>query len=250
MRQAERKSAVAVGFFRLFHQIVCVAAFAAEWEINMKKKIFAVFGLGRYGAALAKELVANGVEVIAVDIDEDAVNDLAGEVPICKCADVTDPEAIRQLGVSSVDTVILAMSGHLEASVMATLLCKDAGVETVIAKCASQMHCRILKRVGADNVLIPEVDSGVRLAKRLVSSGVIDIIELSKRCSLAEMDVRPEWVGKSLVELALRRKYGINIAALKTGEEVSMDVDPQKPLERSMKLIVIADNAKLEKLIK
>ena len=98
---------------------------------------YAVFGLGRYGRAVAKELVKNGMEVLAVDIDEDIVNAAVSEIPYCKCADVTDIEVIRRLGIATVDVVIIAMASNLEASVMATMLCKEIGVKTVIAKCSS-----------------------------------------------------------------------------------------------------------------
>ena len=108
------------------------------------KQTYAIFGLGRYGTAVARELVRNGAEVLAVDSDEEIVNSLAGELPYCKCADVTDPDVLRQLGVSNVDVVVIAMANHLEASVMAAMLCKELGVKTVIAKCSSDMNCRIL----------------------------------------------------------------------------------------------------------
>ena len=135
------------------------------------KKTYAVFGLGRYGEAVAKELVAHGMDVIAVDADERIVNAVADELPICKCADITDPDVIRQLAIANVDVVIIAMANNLEASVMAVTLCKEVGVETVIAKCANEMHQKILTRVGADKVIFPEKESGVRLAKNLISSG-------------------------------------------------------------------------------
>ena len=139
-------------------------------------KTYAVFGLGRYGLAVARELVANGKEVIAVDMSQKIVNDVAAYLPICKCADVTDAEVISRLGIGNIDTVIICMAGNLEASVMAVTLCKEAGVNTVIAKCANEMHQKILIRVGADRVVFPENESGIRLAKNLLSSGFIDMI--------------------------------------------------------------------------
>ena len=117
------------------------------------KKTYAVFGLGRYGFAVAKELVENGAEVIAVDLDEAVVNAAAGDLPICKCADITDMEAVVQLGIPNVDTVIVAMASNLEASVMAVTLCKELGVKNVIAKCSKEMHQKIMTRVGADQVV-------------------------------------------------------------------------------------------------
>ena len=212
------------------------------------KKTYAVFGLGRYGEAVARELVENGREVIAVDIDQKLVNDAAAYLPICKCADVTDAEVISRLDIGSIDTVIVCMAENLEASVMAVTLCKEAGVPTVIAKCASEMHRKILLRIGADKVIFPEKESGIRLAKNLLSSGFIDMISLSKDVSMIEINVKAEWVGKNLIELNLRKKYGFNIVAIKKGESVTVNINPEQPLEAQTTLIVIVNTSQLSKL--
>jgi len=211
-------------------------------------KSYAVFGLGRYGRAVATELVKSGAEVLAVDSNEALVNAATGTIPLCKCADVTDVNVIKQLGISNVDVVIIAMASNLEASVMATVLCKEMGVDTVIAKCANEMHQKVLRRVGADRVVLPESESGIRLAKNLLSSGFVDVIELSKNVSMVEIPVRNEWEGKSLIELNLRQKYSINVVAIKQENEVLIDIDPSKSLDKTMTLIVIADTQKLAKL--
>jgi len=212
------------------------------------KKTYAVFGLGRYGTAVAKELVDNGMEVIAIDTDQKIVNDAAAFLPVCKCADVTDAEVISRLGIGNIDTVIVCMASNLEASVMTITLCKEAGVKSVIAKCANEMHQKILRRVGADQVVFPENESGVRLAKNLLSSGFIDMISLSKDVSMVEIDVRDEWCGKNLIELNLRKKYGFNIVAIKKGGKVNVNVNPEQVLDAETTLIVIANTAKLGKL--
>lgn len=212
------------------------------------KKTYAVFGLGRYGIAVAKELVENGMEVIAVDADERIVNDASAFLPVCRCADVTDAEVISRLGISNIDTVIVCMANSLEASVMAVTLCKEAGVRTVIAKCGNEMQQRILLRVGADKVVFPENESGIRLAKNLLSSGFIDMISLSEDVSVVEIDVKSEWCGKNLIELNLRKKYGFNIVAIKKGETVDINIDPEQVLDAQYTLIVIANTAKLGKL--
>lgn len=209
---------------------------------------YAVFGLGRYGKAVAKELVNSGAEVLAVDEDEDIVNAAIVDIPFCKCADITDAEVIKQLGIANIDVVIIAMANNLEASVMATMLCKEAGVKTVIAKCSNEMHHKILQKVGADRVVFPESESGTRLAKNLLCSGFVDIMELSKNVSMVEIDVKPEWEGKTLLELNLRKKYSMNIVAICQGRDISTNIDPEKPLEKEMKLIVIANTSKLKKL--
>ncbi|MBQ1210692.1 MAG: TrkA family potassium uptake protein [Clostridia bacterium] len=212
-------------------------------------KTYAVFGLGRYGQAVAKELHESGAEVIGVDIHETTVNEVAAYLPVCKCADVTDVAVLRQLGIDEVDAVIVAMASSLESSVLTVALCKEIGVPLVVVKCGNETHRKILQRVGADRVVFPENESGVRLAKNLLSSGFVDVIELSRDVSMIEMDVRPEWVGKTLIELGLRKKYSLNVAAIREHGEVSIDIDPQRPLEAGMKLIVIADGNKINKLL-
>ncbi len=212
------------------------------------KKTYAVFGLGRYGIAIAKELVENGMEVIAVDIEQRIINDVATFLPVCKCADVTDAEVISRLGIGNIDTVIVCMANSLEASVMAVTLCKEAGVRNVIAKCANEMQQKILLRVGADQVVFPEKESGIRLAKNLLSSGFIDMLSLSKDVSIVEIDVRDEWCGKNLIELNLRKKYGFNIVAIKKGEDVNVSINPEQALDAETTLIVIANTTKLGKL--
>lgn len=212
------------------------------------KQSYAVFGLGRYGLAVARELVAGGAEVLAVDQSESIVNSLTAEIPLCKCADVTDGDVLRQLDIGSFDTVIIAMAGSLEATVMATMLCKELGVKTVIVKCANEMHQKILSRVGADQVVFPENESGVRMAKNLLSAGFVDLLEISRDVSMVEVSVQPEWVGKSLLELNLRRKYGINIVAIREGGHVSVTIDPEKPLSKEARLLVIGNTARMGKL--
>ncbi len=212
------------------------------------KKTYAIFGLGRYGTAVARELVENGMEVIAVDTEQRIVNNAAVYLPVCKCADVTDPEVISRLGIGSIDTVIVCMASSLEASVMAVTLCKEAGVKNVIAKCANEMQQKILLRVGADQVVFPENESGIRLAKNLLSSGFIDMISLAKDVSIVEIDVKDEWCGKNLIELNLRKKYGFNIVAIKKGEKVTVNINPEQILDAQTTLIVIANTTKLGKL--
>lgn len=211
-------------------------------------KTYAVFGLGRYGRAVAEELVKNGADVIAVDINEERVDDAAQTIPVCKCADVTEPEVIDKLDIAEVDVVIIAMANSLEATVMAITLCKEAGVPTVIAKCVEEMHGKIFERVGADRVVFPEKEAGTRLGKNLLSSGFVDIVELSQDVSVVELQVKREWIGKNLIQLNLRKKYSINVVALLRDGEVITNIDPEIPFAENMKLIVIADVNKLEKI--
>ena len=211
-------------------------------------RTYAVLGLGRYGRAVAEELLKSGAEVLAIDDNQEHVNSASATIPICKCADITDPEVIERLGIANFDVVIIAMAGNLEASVLAVTLCKEVGVKTVIAKCGNEMHQKILRRVGADKVVFPEKESGIRLAKNILSAGFADLIELSEDVSMVEMDVKSEWEGKTLLQLDLRRKYEMNVVAMRKNGVVLTSIDPQMPLEAEMKLIVIANIEKLKKI--
>lgn len=214
----------------------------------MQKKTYAVLGLGRYGTAVAKELVKNGADVIAVDKNEQIVQDSSVYLPICKCADITDPEVISELGISNADVVIVAMASSLEGSILAITLCKEAGVKTVIAKCANETHRKILKRVGANTVVFPENESGTRLAKNLLTSGFTDILTLSDDLSLVELAARDEWVGKSLKELNLRKKYTVNVVAFRKNGKITAPVNPEELLDKDTEIIAIVNTAKLSKL--
>ncbi len=211
-------------------------------------KTYAVFGLGRYGVAVAEELVRNGSDVIAVDSNQNVVNAVCIDLPFCKCADTTDIEVLKRLGVSNIDVVIVAMASNIEASILTVMLCKELGVPNVIAKCSTETHSKILTKVGADKVVFPEKDSGTRLAKNLLSSGFVDVIEIANEVSMIELDVKKDWIGKTLLELNLRKKYSMNVIAIKENDNIEIDLDPKKPLTATMKLVVIGNTTKLSKI--
>ena len=215
-----------------------------------KKKTYAVFGLGRYGKSVALELIKNEMEVLAVDINEENVADCITEMPICKCADVTELDVLKNLGIENVDIVIIAMASNLEASIMATTLCKELGVETVIVKCANEIHQKILSKVGADKVVFPENESGIRLAKNLITSNFIDMIELSDDVVITEIDLPKKWENETLMSLNIRKKYEINVIAINYGHYTSINIDPNDTLTYGMKLIILAHRNKLKKLTK
>lgn len=203
-------------------------------------KSYAVFGLGRYGRAVVKELLNNGAEVLAVDQDRKIVDELVDEIPVCKCADITDPGVIEQLGVSDIDVVVISMAKSFEASIMATMLCKENGVKRVLVKCSDESQCKILKKIGADDVILPESESGTRLAKNIISSGFIDIADITDKISILEIDIKSEWIGKTLRELDLRKNYNINIIAFKQNDDVVL-ASPDIVIDDSMKMIVMTD---------
>ena len=212
------------------------------------KKTYAVIGLGRYGEAVARELNDNGAEVIAVDINQELVDDAADYLPVCKCADITDPDVIKQSGISNVDTAIIAMASNLESTVMAIMLCKEAGVETVIVKCANETHKKIYSKVGADKVVMTEREAGMRLANSLVSESIVDYLELSEEYSVSELNIPLRWVGHSLDDLKVRNTYDISVMAIRRGGAIIIRIDPYAPLQSGDVLVVIGGNDDIQKI--
>lgn len=215
----------------------------------MKKKSFAVLGLGKFGSGVAESLTKAGAEVLAVDNDEEIVNSIASSVTHAVRADICDVEVLRSLGVGNMDGVVIAITGSLDASVMATITAKELGVPYILAKANDALHKKILEKVGADRVIIPEKESGNRMAYQLLAKNFLDIIDLSDKVSMVELAVKAEWVGKSLRSLDLRKKAGANVVAIKQGEEVVVTMDPDKPLSEDMVLWVTAEKKNIEKLM-
>lgn len=189
----------------------------------MKKQIL-VIGLGRFGESLARTLSELGVEVLAADRDEELVNRAITYATQAVQLDAVDEAALNALGVNNFDVVCICI-GEVEPSILVTLLCKDRGVAKIVAKASSDLHAKVLNMVGADRIVFPERDYGVRLAHSLVSANLLDYIELSEDYSIAEFYVAEEWQGKSISELNFRRKYGLNIMAIRYASSM-LNINP------------------------
>ena len=214
----------------------------------MDKKEYGVFGLGKFGATVALTLSGAGYEVVAVDSNEERVDAVADYVTSAMVADVTNPEVLENMGISNLDCVIIAISKDMEASVMTTLLAKEKGVPVVVAKAENTIHKRILEKVGADMIVFPERDMGARLAKNLMGGEFIDLVEMSSEFSLVEVAVRKEWVGKSLRQLDMRNRYGLNIIGVKHQETLEVNLSSDAPLEADMILVIVGKNDDLRRL--
>ena len=155
------------------------------------------------------------------------------------------------LGLSNMDAVVVTITESLDASIMATILAKEAGVPLVIAKAKEELHAKILKKTGADRVIIPERESGIRVAHNILAGNFLEFVELSQKIRMIEMQVKPEWVGKTLRELRLPNKYQANVIAIKQqeGSEPDMHIDPDLQLEEGMSLWLVLDKNNMEKLI-
>lgn len=214
----------------------------------MAVKSYVVFGIGKFGRSVAISLCQNGCEVLAVDMDDDLVEDIANEVTYAVKGDVTDPDVFKSLGLRNMDGAVVAIAENIEASVMATILSKEAGIPYVIAKASSETHGLVLKKVGADEIIYPERDMGARVARNMVFGKFMDTFELSHKYSLVEMRTPEAWVGKTLQELDVRGRYGINVIAAKRGEEIVANLKPDVPLGKDEVLLVVGDNQRLLKM--
>ncbi|MDO4339198.1 MAG: TrkA family potassium uptake protein [Eubacteriales bacterium] len=214
----------------------------------MKGKSFAVIGLGRFGMTLAETLAESDCDVLVIDDKEENIQEIADKVTYAVKADVREPGILKQLGVQNVDVAVIAVSENIEASITATMQAKELGVPYVMAKATSGLHGRILDKVGADEVIYPEKSMGLRVAKNLMSTGFLDIFELSSEFSMAEIRIPEGWIEKCLRDLKIREKYGINIIGIKIGEEVRVDLDPNEELPANCTLIAVGKNRDLNKV--
>lgn len=211
------------------------------------KKQFAVLGLGSFGSSVALTLENMGYDVLVVDDSYEKIQDISDKVSYAVKADVCDPDALQTLGGRNLDGAVVSTSESLEASIMATMLCKEMGIPFVLAKAKDKLQGSILQRVGADRVVYPEIEMGSRIAKSLVSSEFMDWIALSNDYSMVEIEVPEKWVGKSLTELGVRERLGINVVGIIINGKIDVALDPQKKLPSGGILIVIGSNDVLEK---
>jgi len=217
----------------------------------MKSKQFIVIGLGKFGQSVAKTLYQLGYDVLAVDDDETIVQEISDQVTHAVQMDATDEYSLRTLGIRNFDVAVVSIGTNVQSSIMVTLNLKEAGVKKVIAKGNNEMHARLLKKIGADRVILPEADMGVRVAHNLVSSNILDFIELSPDYSIVEISAPTQWQGKNIKDLDARAKYGINIMAIKTDSNINISPMATDIIGKNDILVVIGyieDLAKIESM--
>lgn len=214
----------------------------------MANKQFVVIGLGRFGTSVAQTLYSLGNDVLAIDSDEDRVQNISDTVTQSIQADATDENSLRAIGVRNFDVAVVTIGSDLQASVMATLLVKELGVRYTIAKANSEIHAKVLYKIGADKVVLPERDMGVRVAHNLVSTNILDYIELSPDFSIAEVISPEEWYGKNLEDLSIRANYGINVVAIKKKDEINVSPTAADVIEEGDIIVAIGGTQELNKL--
>lgn len=214
------------------------------------RKQYAVFGLGNFGKHLALGLENLGCEVIVVDNSMEKIQEIADKVSYAMCANIEDPEVIKSLGARNLDGAVIAISENFGTSIMATIMAKEIGIPYVLAKAQSSLHATVLKKVGADAGVHPEKEMGRRIARTMVSGNFADWIELSPDYSLVEIEIPDEWIGKRLVDLQIREKYGINVVGTIENGVVDVTINPQRPFNKNLIVILIGSNEALQKLKK
>lgn len=211
-------------------------------------KSFVVIGCGRFGRSVAKTLFDLGNEVLAIDKREELVQEVSEDVTHAVQADVMDESVLKDLGIGNFDVAVIAIGSNLEASIMATLIAKELGIKRVIAKAQSELNGKVLYKIGADKVIFPERDMGVRVAHNLTSANILDFIELSPDYSILEVTALKEWEEKTLAELRLSTIYGINVMAIKKGHEFLVSPTGQSLVEKDDILVVIGNITNIKKI--
>ncbi len=213
-------------------------------------KSFVIIGLGRFGESLARELYSLGNEVLVIDNDAENIQRIANYVTHAVTADAKDDGVLRSLGVRNFDCAVVSIGSKLEDSVLITLTLKELGVKYVISKGHSEQHIKVLQKIGADKVIFPEYDMGIKLAQTISSANVIDYIELSDEFSIIEIIAPSDWVGKTLIELNVRAKYGINILAIRGEDENNITVSPSANyiIKQTDKLIAVGSNEDINEI--
>ena len=211
------------------------------------KKSVAVLGLGKYGRSVAKSLYAIGEDVLVADKDERRIRDISSKVTSAVCADLENEDEVMALGLQNMDIVITAMGGNIAASIMAVSIAKEKGVPLVIAKSSSSRMATILQRVGADKIVDPEKEGGVRSARILASQAIHDYYELDDNLCMVELQPKSAWIGKSLIELDLRKKHNMNVAAIKEKGGNWRYINPSHKLTENNLLMAILEKKDIEK---
>ena len=212
-------------------------------------KSIVVFGIGRFGRSIALSLSKGGADVMVVDRDEEIIDSISGSVEYALVADLENGEAIADLGLDKMDAAVIAIGSDLTASIMAIMLCKEHGVPYVMAKAANERMGKILKKIGADKIIYPEIETGMREARLLLSQDFLDYFDIDENLCMIEISPKPEWIGKTLRDLDFHKKYRSNVVAIKDHHEMRSHINPDKPLTEESNLVIVTEKGNLKTLM-
>jgi trk system potassium uptake protein TrkA len=209
---------------------------------------FAVIGMGRFGRSVATTLHHLGHQVLAIDKDAETLSHIADDVTHAVQLDSTEAEALRGVGISNFDAVVVAIGNYIQESILTTLVLKELGCKKIVAKAVDERQAKVLERVGADVVVHPERDMGARIAHTLSSPSVLDYLEVSPTFSIEELSVSERLAGRTLGELDLRRKYGISVLLIRRDGQLLISPGAEVPLQTGDVLVVVGENRQLTRL--
>jgi len=210
-------------------------------------KQYVIIGIGCFGSSVAKTLYSMGHDVLAIDKDEEKIQQISDSVTHSVQVDATDENTLKALGIRNFDVAVITIGTDIQASVLITMICKELGVKYVIAKAQSDLHAKVLYKTGADRVVFPERDMGVRVAHNLSSSNILDYIELSPDYSLVEVAALQSWEGKTLKAINMRDRFGLNVLAIKHVNKINMSPKGDDVIHPADTLVVIGSNKDIER---
>lgn len=214
------------------------------------KRDFAVIGLGRFGGSICNELSLEGMQVLAIDKDEDKINEFKNIATHAVIADSTDEQTLKELGIRNIDHVIVAIGDNIQASILTTVILTELGINKITVKAQNDYHEKILNKIGADQVVHPERDMGRRIAHSIMSNNILDYLELSDEHSIVEVKVGHKMLGKTLIDLDIRANYGCNVVGIKRGNNINVSPSAHEMLEKSDVLIVIGADQDIDRFEK
>ena len=214
------------------------------------KKEFVVIGLGRFGGSIAKELIHQGADVMVIDSSADRVDEFVHIATQAIVADTTDEAVIKSLGLWNYEHIIVAIGENIQASILTTLILKESGVPKITVKAQNDYHEKVLRKIGADYVVHPERDMGIRIANNMMSNNVLDYLELSDEHSIMEIRVNEKLADHTIIELDIRAKYGINIVGIKRGENIIVSPPANEMIENGDILLVIGADVDINRFVK
>jgi trk system potassium uptake protein len=213
----------------------------------MADQSYAVIGMGRFGAGVAQELYNMGYEVMVIDESEERIQEHSSIATHAVQADSTDEQALKEIGIRNVDVVVVAIGADIQASILTTLILKEMGVKMIVAKAQNERHGQVLYKVGADRVVFPERDMGLRVAHNLVSPNVLDFVELAEEYSIVEVIASEKLEGKTLSDLDIRARFGVNVMAIKSGTHFNIAPSADDTIREGDILVVIGHNNDLKR---
>lgn len=211
-------------------------------------KSYIVLGLGRFGKSFARTLVEMGHQVLGVDDDEKNVQELADEITHVVQADASSEEFLRSIDVKNFDAAIVAIASNIQSSIITTVVLKELGAKFILAKAQNDLHAKVLYKIGADKVILPERDMGIKAAHNLVANNFYDMIEISSDYSIIGLTPPSSWIGRKIGELAVRTKYGVNIIAIKNGDSINVSPNPDTVIHKNDTITMMGANTDLKRV--